>query len=45
MRPPSTTPGTELTTLRHAMQAIQAGQFSQPRALLAPLVAQQNEQA
>ncbi|MFT9416986.1 tetratricopeptide repeat protein [Acetobacter sp.] len=45
MRPPSTIPGTELTTLRHAMQAIQTGQFSQPRALLAPLVTQQNEQA
>ncbi|MDE7546729.1 tetratricopeptide repeat protein [Acetobacter fabarum] len=45
MRCPSTTPDTELTTLRHAMQALQAGQFSQPRSLLAPLVAQQNEQA
>ncbi|WP_338331546.1 tetratricopeptide repeat protein [Acetobacter sp. LMG 32666] len=45
MQPPSATTKASLTTLRHAMQAIQAGQFSQPRALLAPLVAQQNEQA
>lgn len=35
----------DLSTLRHAMQAIQAGQFTTPRALLVPLVTQQNEQA
>lgn len=35
----------DLSTLRQAMQTIQAGQFTTPRALLAPLVAEQNEQA
>ncbi|MFT8417474.1 MAG: tetratricopeptide repeat protein [Acetobacter sp.] len=47
MQPPtaSTITAAEQTTLRRAMQAIQAGQFSQPRAALAPLVARQNAQA
>ncbi len=42
---PSATNGSDLAILRHAMQAIQAGQFHQPRTLLAPLVARRNEQA
>ena len=45
MHAPPATSQTDMATLRRAMQAIQAGQFSQPRALLAPLVAQRNEQA
>lgn len=43
--PPPSANRYELTTLRQAMQDIQAGRFRQPQALLAPLVAQQNEQA